>query len=241
MNSTSAPTSPAIAKARLLLDALNHASTRGLSPTSHAVLAHLVADAWPEDDGWTAHTSQASLASRLNVHRATIVRALEELADIIDYRPGKGTRRSRYVISQRRAHAATVAAPMQQPSPRPRSDVPAPAQHPTPRRRSDIPGSGSSQQQQQEARAAADAADDVPLAQILDIIQRRPDWLPSEQPWLDHDAALALARLRPAWPRWCQVLHDARRSRHRLKNVAGFVLARLREQPAPLTLDGAPT
>ena len=72
----------------LLQQALNAASAAKLSTTAHAVLAHLVADSWLKERGWTANVNIAALAARLNVHRATITRAVEELRGIVQYHPG---------------------------------------------------------------------------------------------------------------------------------------------------------
>ena len=84
----------------LLQQALNAASAAKLSTTAHAVLAHLVADSWLKERGWTANVNIAALAARLNVHRATITRAVEELRGIVQYHPGIAMYQSTFVFCE---------------------------------------------------------------------------------------------------------------------------------------------
>jgi len=56
--------------------------------------------------------------------------------------------------------------------------------------------------------------------------------LPYGKAWIDQDAADELSRLPITNERLAEVYAAARRSRERLDNPAGFVIAKLRERPS---------
>lgn len=69
----------ALAKARLITLALRAAADARLSARAHAVLAHVVADAWPLGSRWRATTAVAVLARRLACSERAVQQALSEL------------------------------------------------------------------------------------------------------------------------------------------------------------------
>lgn len=244
-------TSSAIAKAKLLTVALNNASRARLSTTTHAVLAHLVADAWPSDDGWAAHTSQTSLATRLATSIDTIARAIKDLdaAQIGSYKPGRGTRRSRFV----------VAAWVRIPTPHRCGDLPAPVRVPTPHGCGDIPDSGlTTTSTRAQNRGGAGAASSIQIVQeaptmpqetppllspsqeaLRATIVSKPSWLRDDDAWVDNRAARELAALPSTSIDSIEAAHRATRSRRKtLTNPAGFFLTRLRN-PDPADVASA--
>lgn len=236
---TSSTSSPAIAKAKLLTSALNHAAELKLSTTAVAVLAHLIADSWPQDDGWTAHTPQTTLATKLNCSTETIRRAVADLSTIIDHRPGQGSRRSRYVFRWVPTPARGRPLTDEGGSPHPRGEGP----HTHEGTFQVLPDLEHQQQQQREPSSAPStdapaAAGAQPLSPALsqDIIdervrflRRRPDWLPELKPWITVDVVEELAR-RPDITQQLvtKVLRQARDSRNTLTNPAGWIVAQLR-------------
>jgi len=235
---------PAIAKAKLLREALNTASTLGLSTTAHALLAHLIADAWPRGSSWVATTPQATLANRLGIHRGNVARATAELAPVVLYTSGRGTRKSRFIILPNAApaqqpNACSVDAPAQHPTPRLRSDHAAPAQHPTLRQRSTYQLTESHQQQQQcppaqpppptDRAAAAFAPLSADQAQVYAQLAERPQWLDQRKGWIDYIDARNIAALPTSSIELLKLtIRAARDSRNSLTNPAGYVLSRLR-------------
>lgn len=219
-------TSPALAKARLLTVTLRAAADAGTSPTAVAVLAHILADAWPKDDGWTATTSQQTIASRLSVHVGTIKRAIRELAEanLIESRPGDGRFISSYIVRGERQRTPSPCASA------PPGDAPA---HPqgerpcAPRGSASAPNSDIDRSAAAAAPIAPAAADQIFLAKKAAML-KRPDWLPQLKPWIDETGAEAIA----ANPTLTQeiveaVMKDARHSRNTLDNPAAFVVKRL--------------
>lgn len=239
----SSTTSPAIAKAKLLTSSLNAAAELKLSTTAVAVLAHLISDSWPQDDGWTAHTPQATIASKLDISTQTVRRALADLSSIVDHQPGQGNRRSRYVFRS---------------VPTPVSALPITGEQRSHHRCRDGPYtgggtlqvSGSLQQQQHAPTLPSVRSTDAPAAAAISIelkpdvvqeriefLRRRPDWLPEKKPWILPDVVRELA-LRPELTSQVvnQTLREARDSRHTLDNPAGWIVSRLRkhaQEPRP--------
>ncbi len=229
--------SPAVAKAKLLTIALNAASRAQLTTTAHALLAHLVADAWLQDDGWTSHTPQSTLATRLNVHVGTIVRAIAELRDLVEYRPGQGHRRSRFVIRPVPAPMqGPVPAPAQGPSQRQRGEVPAPARGSTPRQRRDIPVNSVLSSSSSTAAPAAGGSivevkpvDAHAIDALAKVIGTRPVWLKAELPWVEPGVARELARLSTTSidaVHWAAAI--AHESRNTIRSPAALFVKRLR-------------
>lgn len=93
-----APQTRVAEKAALFSYAAITASRLGVNVYAHAVLFHLLAESWLGEEGWTAHLRQQELVTRLGISADTIARALKKLDPIIEYRPGKGGRPSRYVF-----------------------------------------------------------------------------------------------------------------------------------------------
>jgi hypothetical protein len=228
-------------KPALLQQQLNAAARAQLSTTAHAVLAHLIADAWLKPEGWVATTSQTSLASRLAVHTATIARAVDELRELISYEPGRGCRRSRFVFS-------SVPAPVQTPSQRQCRDLPAPTLTPTQHRRGDIPiprissaaaattpaadAAGFAQlvEERQEPTQETPSMPDTPeRLQLVEQLLTRPAWLQQDRAWLDLETAQKLAALSTTTSQaidWALTITSERR--RTLDNPAGYFIARLR-------------
>lgn len=88
------------AKCVLARELHNAASKAGASTTAHAVLALLIIDSWWDEaaNAWIAKTPQSALATRLDVHRDTIARAVRELAALVESQSGRGSRCSRYLL-----------------------------------------------------------------------------------------------------------------------------------------------
>ncbi|MGD9690903.1 MAG: hypothetical protein AB7V47_14310 [Phycisphaerales bacterium] len=238
MHDAPAPSS-AIAKARLLQVALNNASRAKLSVTAHALLAHILSDAWLTDDGWASHTSQRSYATRLGLSVETIRRTAGELdaAGVALYRSGRGSRRSRFVVPSSPWGS----------TPHPRGEDPSPARGSTPHPRGDIPLPGISppagRQPPPNPAAAAGviarapeppgAAPELTPAQdaLRAAISTRPPWLAEGHAWIDPRKARELARS-PATTidTVSAALSAARERRRTLTNPAGFVIRNI-EQP----------
>lgn len=229
----SAQESTPVAKAKLLQLALNNASRARVSVSAHALLAHVVADSWPSDDGWACHTSQASFATRLATTIHTIRRLALELdaAGVALYRAGRGTRRSRFVVPAQ-ALAPTLHG---------RREVPAPAQGLTLHGRRDIPIPifSPAAPERHEAQEPAPMALGTPPAAagaltpsqeaLRATIVQKPSWLPENNAWIEGRTARELAAL----PTTCidaiaAALSATRSRRKTLTNPAGFFLTRLR-------------
>lgn len=117
MSNVTSSTSPAIAKAKLLTQLLNEATRSSVGINAHAVLAHLVADAWPTGSTWTASTAITTLANRLAVSYDTVARAVRELeeAELVRRQVGGGQRNSRYVFIARSEPVESAGVPPQRP------------------------------------------------------------------------------------------------------------------------------
>ncbi len=103
----------AIAKAVLLRDALRHASQLQLSARAHAVLAHLVAEAWPRGSRWAVRISQQTLAHRLACSTDSIKRALAEIVpELVQQHNGRARTVSLFVIREVRTRAPSEGAPV---------------------------------------------------------------------------------------------------------------------------------
>ncbi|MBX3401878.1 MAG: hypothetical protein KF699_00560 [Phycisphaeraceae bacterium] len=88
-------------KCALFRDLFNRASSLQASAAAHAVLAHLINDAWPGDQEgeWVCTTPIAALATRLRMKRETVSQAVRGSLDgLVEYQAGKGSRRSRFVL-----------------------------------------------------------------------------------------------------------------------------------------------
>lgn len=230
--------SPAIAKAKLLTRLLNQASRAGVSVTAHAVLAHLIADAWPSPLGsaWSASTPIGTLANRLGVGDKTIRRAVRELelAELVKCRIGGGKQPSVYLLvcsePAPRSQVGGVS-PVGGPPSHPREGPP-PTHDRTPlppmggvpdpdrinHRSSSIIIRG--EPARPPSRAAADA--------VLALIVRKPEWLPEGKPWIATSMARHLAELPTSTPDvalWA--LRATRESRQTLRNPAGFFISRM--------------
>lgn len=107
--------SAAIAKALLLRDALRIASQAKVSAQAQALLAVLIAEAWPAGSAWSAKLGFPVLTQRLGCSRDSLRRWAAELeqAELLRRQPGKQHRLSNWTIPIRRAHhCALEGAPM---------------------------------------------------------------------------------------------------------------------------------
>ena len=93
----------AISKALTLRDAMRAAAIAQVSPSSQAVLAILIAEAWPAPDRslWRCRISQAQLAARLAATDRAVRNWLRELeaALLITTRPGRRRTVQSYIIT----------------------------------------------------------------------------------------------------------------------------------------------
>jgi hypothetical protein len=223
-----------IAKAKLLASALMAASRAQLDTNAFALLALLIAESWPMDDGWATSIARSTMAQRLSCSTRTIDRARDALtaAGLIDHRPGDARHASMFVICCSATGDTLAVSPVT-----PQQCHPC---HPRSVTRDTLavsPVSPSSvcaeelQQQQQQKPAPAPAIDfdEQTLEARVKFLSRRPDWLPDAKPWILRDVVQELARSSLEEPTVVQVLREARDSRHTLNNPAGWVVAQLRK------------
>jgi hypothetical protein len=213
-------TTPTKAKALLLKDLMFAASERRLSTTAHAVLAHIIAEMWPHDDGWHASIPLGLLAWRLDCSIRSISRAVEEVASLLHVDRGDGRTPTSF-LSPQGSHPR-----------HPRGDI-----HVTPgvtpmspmyRTAQEVPGAGgvSSERKKQQTPN-----------ELLDALRTRPTWLKSDQPWISPKTAeelAALAHVDKTSITYVRRLLDLRH--HRLSNPAGYFVSQLRD---PEVLDAA--
>ena len=221
---TSTTTTPALAKARLLSVALHAAARANLSPMAHAVLAHLIADSWPHDDGWAARTPTLTLASRLGVHAGTVKRALRELttAALLERRAGIGRSASSSVI---RVPTGSAGAPSESAQAHPQRE-----RRRTLRECAGAPSEGAQAHPLSDSQVlpAATAGAAAAEAQRVGYFTARPYWLPEGKPWIDELTARELARLPLTLEIVQRTYSAAKSSRATLTNPAGFIVSRLR-------------
>lgn len=90
------------AKALVLTQLMRIAANEGCSPTAQALLAIIIAEAWPDKREWIARLGYPVLEHRLGVARNTIRRAAHELelADLVRFRPGRGQKISMWQLAR---------------------------------------------------------------------------------------------------------------------------------------------
>jgi len=239
--------SPAIAKAKLLTRDLNQASRAGVSVTAHAVLAHLIADAWPTPEGsaWSARTPIATLANRLAVSSDTVRRAVRELevAELVRCRVGGGKQASVYLFA---GSVSAPPAPMRgvapvrggplhrcEGTPGTHASTPlapvrgVPDQNRSEHRSSSISSGAEGARLHRGPATLAGAAD---AAAVQALLARRPEWMPEGKPWLDVTTVKELATRPGSTPDvalWA--LRLTRESRLTLGNPAGYLISRIRK------------
>lgn len=88
------------AKALLLRDAMRDAGNAGISAQAHAVLAIVIAEAWPKGSGWEATITLAELERRLSASKRSVKRWADELesAELVRRRPGRMQVSTRWTV-----------------------------------------------------------------------------------------------------------------------------------------------
>ncbi len=233
---------PAYAKARVTHDLLQVSGRAGLGRSAQLLLQHLLAIAWPHDDGWTCDAANETLANRLSMNEGHVRRLLiqvnERLDDVVRRTPGTVRREASTYVIDVRALSERASAPCTERAGAPRTER-ASAQVRPMSERAGAPLYSNSEFSSSSSRGTAAAAEVQALGQQEEgdrvrWLTRRPEWLPESKPWLEPPAALQLVRLAP-WATDSDVLpllKEVRASRLTLDKPAGLFISLWRRMAA---------
>lgn len=220
-----------MSKLKILTESMRAAA--GFSARAQAVLAIIIAESWPHDAGFAATLTHDALAERLNCSTDSITRAIEELANLIEYQPGRRHYASTFVL--RSAPVQSQVRKSEPSGPHPCAIGPQPealrsAPVRTPHQDTENTSSSTGTHASTDARAAAAAA----------FITKRPDWLHQDKPWIDAGTAIEIWKLpHISLDHWNNCLKLTKQRRLTLTNPAGFMISILRKAPAPALFEGA--